>query len=103
MAIISEDVARRLFGTTDVVGREIIVNLFTRLTVAGVVRDVPTITGNAYASLWMPHSHNIINQDTYFDGMKATILARDKSDFPAILPKQSAARRWSTADLRPKA
>lgn len=100
VAIISEDVARRLFGTTDVVGREIIVNLFTRLTVAGVVRDVPTITGNAYASLWMPHSHNIINQDTYFDGMKATILARDKSDFPAIFAETERRKEMVNSRLK---
>lgn len=101
VAVISEDVARRLFGTTDVAGREILLNLFTKLTVAGVVRDVPTITDNAYASLWLPLDNATITSDDPFGAMTVTILARDKSDFPALLNETE--RRKDAVNSRLKA
>lgn len=85
VVVISEDVARRLFGTTDVVGRELQINLFYKKTVVGVVRDVPTICNFAYASIWEPLSSWDYNNSDYFGDLMVTILARDKDNFPTIM------------------
>lgn len=84
--VISESVARELFGTTDVAGREIMIDHFTPYTIGGVVKDVPTMASSAYASVWMPLSENARNNtwSNHFGNIEATILARDKSDFDAI-------------------
>ena len=84
--VISESVARGLFGSTDVAGREIMIDHFTPYTIGGVVKDVPTMASSAYASVWMPLSENARNNtwSNHFGNIEATILARDKSDFDAI-------------------
>lgn len=54
VAVITEDIARQTYGTSDVVGREIYLNGITPYKVVGVVRDVPTVTDCAYAQVWLP-------------------------------------------------
>ena len=56
LAVITEDLARKLFGTTDVAGREIIIDQFRSYKVVGVVKDVPTVADSAYAQIWIPLS-----------------------------------------------
>ncbi|MCI8998289.1 MAG: ABC transporter permease [Muribaculaceae bacterium] len=51
-AVIDENVATRLYGTTDAVGKEFLLNGGT-YKVTGVVRPVSTIAENAYAHLWI--------------------------------------------------
>lgn len=84
--VISESVAREIFGTTDVAGREIMIDHLTPYTIGGVVKDVPTMASSAYASVWMPLSWASRNNtwNNHFGSIEATILARDKSDFDAI-------------------
>ncbi len=83
-AIVTESVARTLFGTTDAVGRRFNINYYNPYTVAAVVKDVPTVTSTAYAQVWIPFSQEEKERKTYMGGVHATILARDKADFPAI-------------------
>lgn len=58
LAVITEEVARRMFGSLDgAVGREITINRFPPyqpFKVVGVVRDVPTVADTAYGQIWLP-------------------------------------------------
>lgn len=88
--IITESMARELFGTPQATGKDFNLDYFTTVTVSGVVKDVPTVTSLAYAQAWMPLKEE--HTDGRFMGpIHATILAKDKSDFQAI--KQEVDRR----------
>lgn len=90
MAVITESVARLLFGTaTNVAGKEIFVN-DAPYRLSGVVKDVSSMASTAYAQIWVPYlSTNITGGDNVWsDGimgaMRVVILARSSSDFDAI-------------------
>ncbi len=86
VAVINETLARKLFDTTDCVGSEFSIN-YTPYRVCGVVRDVSNLSSYAYADLWVPLTSNGSDKDEWLDHMgsfSAIILAKDKSDFPAI-------------------
>ena len=51
--VISESVARKLYGTTDAAGREIMVGHKPR-RVCGVVKDVTPLADMAYSQVWAP-------------------------------------------------
>ena len=83
--IITESVARELFGTSQAAGKDLKLDYFTTVTVGGVVKDVPTVTSLAYAQAWMPLTEEQMSGwDRFFGSIQATILAKDKADFPAI-------------------
>lgn len=54
-AVITESVARKVFGRTDVVGEEIFLSM-APYVVSGVVKDVSTLTTKAYADMWVPYN-----------------------------------------------
>lgn len=90
VAVITESVARLLFGTaTNVAGKEIFVN-DAPYRVSGVVKDVSSMASTAYAQIWVPYlSTNITGGDNVWnDGimgvMQVVILAHNSSDFDAI-------------------
>ena len=94
VAVITESVARLLFGTTKAVGKEFLL-AHAPYRVCGVVKDVSTLAETAYAQVWIPYTSTDQVYNTWGDGvmgdMSCTILARDRSDFPAI--REEAARR----------
>lgn len=51
VAVITESVARALYGTVQVSGKAIHLN-YAPFRIAGVVRDVSTLATNAYAQVW---------------------------------------------------
>ncbi len=86
--VINEDVAQFLFGSTDVVGQSFDMNYKT-VRVCGVVRAVSTITNYAYSQVWAPYTYAGYNKswDNYWEirgPMRAVLLAKDRTDFPAI-------------------
>ena len=90
VAVITESVARLLFGTaTNVAGKEIFVN-DAPYRLSGVVKDVSSMASTAYAQIWVPYlSTNITGGDNVWsDGimgaMRVVILARSSFDFDAI-------------------
>ena len=94
VAVVTETVARRLFGTTDVVGKEFLL-AYVAYRVVGVVKDVSTLASSAYAQVWIPYTstnqlHNTWEADL-MGLMSCTILAKDPTDFPAI--REEALRR----------
>ena len=88
VAVITESVARRLFQTTEAVGREFLLN-HAPYTVSGVVKDVSTLANTAYAQVWVPYTSTEITKSTWSDEhmgmMSVTILAKSRDDFPAIV------------------
>ncbi len=84
--VITESVARKLFGTTDVVGRTMSLD-YADYTVCGVVKDVSQLASTAYAQAWIPYSTSNITDLTWsvtMGMMRVAILARSVDDFPAI-------------------
>lgn len=90
VAVITESVARRLFQTTEAVGREFLLN-HAPYTVSGVVKDVSTLANTAYAQVWVPYTSTEITKSTWSDEhmgmMSVTILAKSRDDFPAIFSR----------------
>ena len=87
VAVITESVARLLFGTTDVAGREFLL-AHAPYRISGVVRDVSTLATTAYAQVWIPYTSTDQVDNTWtadlMGMMSCTILAKSRDDFPAI-------------------
>ena len=87
VAVITESVARLLFGTTDVAGHEFLL-AHAPYRISGVVQDVSTLANTAYAQVWIPYTSTDQVNNTWTADlmglMSCTILAKDRADFPAI-------------------
>lgn len=85
-AVITRKIAREIFGTTDAVGKTILVN-YTDYTICGVVNDVSKLATAAYAQIWIPLTSQPIYKEEYdqiVGKYRVYILAKDKKDFAAI-------------------
>jgi ABC-type antimicrobial peptide transport system, permease component len=88
-AVVSEKLAKEVFGSTDVVGMTCILD-FSEYTIRGVVKDVTVAATDAYAEMWVPYtsksSYFIVNNT--FENMRGDfsvlILAKKRSDFKLI-------------------
>lgn len=92
-AVIVESVARKLYGTTEVVGRELLID-FNPHTICGVVRDISPLASSCYAQVWTP-STTLLDDEGWGGIMgetKAYILARSAKDFDAIRAEVEALR-----------
>lgn len=77
--VISESLARNVFGDTDVVGKEIRLS-HVPYVVSGVVKDVSTLATKAYADAWIPYTTTRNAQstwNTHMGSMSAVILAKE--------------------------
>lgn len=94
VAVLSEQIARSIFGSTDVVGKEFLLSYRT-YRVAGVVRDVSTLATSAYGQIWIPLTTNTLTVQTWNDGLSGmlsvVILAREAKEIPMI--REEANRR----------
>ena len=84
--VITESVARAVFGTTEVAGREILMNL-APFRVSGVVKDVSTLADACYAQAWPNLSATTDMETTWGDihgYLSVTLLARSSDDFAKI-------------------
>lgn len=94
VVVLSESVARAVMGSTDVVGREVLIE-HAPFKVVGVVRDVSTLASSAYAQIWLPYTSSYVGTANWCDGymgaMSVTILAHSRDDFDAI--RQETNRR----------
>ena len=84
--VITESIARAVFGTTEVAGREIQMNL-APFRVSGVVKDVSTLADACYAQAW-PNLSATTDMETEWGNihgiLSVTILARSSDDFAKI-------------------
>lgn len=87
-AVISRGAAQKLYGTTEVVGKPVIIDLDT-YTICGVVEDVSTAAITAFGDVWVPYTTNpILLSNTSAENMagsfSACILAKNRDDFEPI-------------------
>ena len=86
-AVVSESVARRLYGTTGVVGRTVEIS-YVPYTIRAVVRDVSLLAESAYGDVWLPYTtDNSLyddSSDCLIGGFRCYILASSSADFGAI-------------------
>lgn len=89
VVVISENIARRVFNTTEgVVGRELNIN-YMPYKVVGIVRNVSTLAETAYGDAWAPYKANENTMASNYNNgtggpFSATILAKSRDDFDAI-------------------
>ncbi|CAK7085188.1 ABC transporter permease [Bacteroides sp.] len=84
--VVCASVARKLFGSTEVVGQEFLLNR-ELARIVGVVKDVSVTAKDAYAQVWGMYSTDelrVTNARSYLGGMQIAALARTPDDFPAI-------------------
>lgn len=97
-AVITEKVAREQFGSTNVVGKTILLN-YTEYTVCGVVKDVSTVATAAYSQIWLPYTLKKLNMDNIRGQYSVYILAHNKRDFPKIREEAEQLRKKYNANL----
>ncbi len=103
-AVISESMARMLFGDANVaVGKTVTLD-YHPFTVCAVVDDVSTLATDAYAQVWIPYTAGQIRRNPWAEEIsgnyKAFILAHRSSDFPAIRAEIEQRVRVYNASLR---
>ena len=87
--VIDRTTARRLFGTTDVVGRPLRID-WQEYRVCGVVDDVPTYFSDASSHIYLPYTTNDYAQSKGRTGnvklgmANCLFLLRSPSDLPAL-------------------
>lgn len=89
--VITEKVAKEIFGTTAVVGQTMLLS-YTEYTVCGVVKEVSTLATAAYSQIWISitpqKGSNIGSTGNCF----VYILAHSKNDFPKIRAEVETSR-----------
>lgn len=88
--VLSEKVAKSLFGSEKSVGKEVILD-FVSYTVCGVVRDVSSLEMITYADAWLPYTCNDelmkLNSDygeKMIGSFQVVLLAPTSADFDAV-------------------
>ncbi|MCD7923823.1 MAG: ABC transporter permease [Bacteroides sp.] len=96
VAVITESISRALFGSTESVGKEFLLN-HAPYRVVGVVKDVSTLADMSYGQVWIPFTSTDMAKDTWSDdhmgSMSVTILAHSRDDFDEI--RAEAKRRMT--------
>ena len=102
-AVITEDMAMRIFATTDVVGKNIILD-GGKVKVKGVVKRVTAATPNTAADIFLPISFNGINKtDENQKGLVGNfvcyLLAKNEGDKDALRNEViEAVKKYNDAD-----
>lgn len=79
-AIISEQIAKKLFRGEEVLGKTIEVN-FMPYRVIGVVKEVSPVFKHAYSDIWVPYTSSEDYKEMPYEVM---LLAKSKKNFDAI-------------------
>ena len=97
-AVITDQTARELFGTTDVLGKNIVIN-FIDYSITGVVKEVSKAARDSYAEAWITYTTkdqlmSLQYADGISGGFNVCILAKHSKDFASIRTelKQQTAR-----------
>lgn len=84
--VIAASVARKVFGTTDVVGQTLLLNR-EQARIVGVVKDVSVTARDAYAQVWSMYPAEMLKATSsrnYIGSYKVAALAGTSDDFSAI-------------------
>lgn len=86
-AVVSESVARRLYGSSEVTGKSLMLG-YQPYTICGVVKDVSSVAKASYAEIWIPYSAELFQDDVWAESItgwyQGIVLARSSADFEAI-------------------
>lgn len=87
-AVISEDMAKNLYGNVDAVGKTIEID-FVPYSIAGVVKNVSPVFEYAYSGVYIPYTSDPeflqnLSNITSWGVFNVLLLAQDKKDFTAI-------------------
>lgn len=86
-AVVCRSIARRLFGTEDVVGKTISLS-YVHYTICGVVEDVSILSEMAYADVWVPYPTLSFYDENREEGLLGNfhcfVLAPDKNSLSAV-------------------
>lgn len=103
-AVISESVARAVFGTDQVVGREMKLD-YVIYNVCGVVKDVSRFASKAWAEVWVPYT--VGNDGSYTEGIngayRCCILLKpgvSREDLRSEVSKNIEAFNSRTSDVK---
>lgn len=101
-AVITNTLARKLFGSEDPIGKEVLMG-YVPYTITGVVEAPTRAANSAYADVWAPYTSNTNYVNSMSCGgvcgsFQGVILARSASDFDAIRTeiKQAVSRYNAT-------
>lgn len=88
LAVLSREVAQKLFGDIEVAGRNFSID-YVEYTVCGVVEPVSEAVSEAYGQLFVPYTcdarlMSVVNADGICGQLNACLLAASPADFPAI-------------------
>ena len=104
--VITNSLARELFGRSDVVGQEVLMNDVT-YTVCGVVEDVSSAMKDCYAEAYFPYTTSNMVKITGMPGemsasigcLQANILLKDRGDMPELQAELNDAVKRYNATL----
>lgn len=86
-AVVTRSLARKIFGTDDVVGKTLSLS-FVDYTICGVVADVSVLAQAAYAQVWVPYTTVSGYENNYSDGLlgayQCYILAPRRSSLEEV-------------------
>ncbi|KGN68546.1 ABC transporter permease [Porphyromonas sp. COT-108 OH1349] len=74
-AVISDKLAKHLFGSEDAVGKYIRLNMGKEIKVSGVVEQVGALFSNAYAEVYLPAVHRRFSPERSAEGTRGRCLA----------------------------
>ena len=99
----SESVARRLYGTTEVVGRTVEIS-YVPYTIRAVVRDVSLLAESAYGDVWLPYTTDNSLYDNGSDRLVgASVVISSQVRPPTLMRSTPRLRRISLALTNHKA
>lgn len=87
-AVVCESVAKTLYGSTQAVGKPVIIDR-KPYTICGVVKDVSRAADTSYGQVWVPYTTNqLMLNMAFYENMTGAfnicLLARESSDFETI-------------------
>lgn len=91
--VICASVARRLFGSTSVVGQQLLLNR-EPVHVVGIVKDVSVTAKDAYAQVWSMYGTDqlkVTGAGSYLGDVCIALMANSSQDFPSI--RQGVSKR----------
>lgn len=102
--VLSETMARKIFGKTDVINLSVMVNEI-EYNISGVVKDVSSVMSLVYADIWVPYTTlssvtETSNAENIVGTLQVYILAKEPADFPKIRKEMEQKRLLYNTTLK---
>lgn len=102
--VLSETMARKIFGKTDVINMSVMVNEI-EYNISGVVKDVSSVMSLVYADIWVPYTTlssvtETSNAENIVGALQVYILAKEPADFPKIRKEMEQKRLLYNTSLK---